>query len=1110
MANITQELGFDVQKALASLDSLNKSISSFNRRIGSLGKTLNRFNTAGNAAAAVFNNVNTASGSVQQGLNSATKSTERLTVSWQLLTRVVVTQLIVRSLRRVQATFTDAAKSAIEFGTRVEEIQTIANGTFGTSTQLSNTIRQLSDEFGSPILDTAAGLYQTISNQIGNSAREQVEFTRAVQVFAKVGVASVNNSVNLLSGTLNAYGKGVIEVNQISSQFFRTIELGRTTASELAGAFGRVVPFGEALGVNLSELQGILAGLTIRGIKTTEAVTQMRGILNSLLKPTQEMRAALERLGFATGEQAVRTLGLVGTIKELRSAGGDFNRLFPRIRARAGAEAIANQSDAFDELNRKISETENNLTNLKFAQFIEADSQKAIIALNKLKNFFTVDVGPSLVKGFVRVIEAFQDVSTRLGQFTGFSNLTPEQLQAFRELEAEMVRTKKESEAFSAKLEVDFLKAQRKTEESIRKIRQSIRGLSQQFIQETKDADFQNTVFTDRVKDSLNRTIRDRERLISVIKRQVSESLKLRDASEQRVLDIRTSQSDRQFEFDLRGFNQLEQFDELLSKARREAGAAAEQINRASDPQVAARATQQFQRAIQFADRARQLAVSRGDRTAEEGAVRQINVLLSKQVGFELQLQKIQTDRADKLRQEQVAQEKRNQQLRESAKLLLANLKTTDETGAPLSGEALARQQRNQQKALADFQKSAFQQKDLSAFDILGLTRLIRDFQADFQRRPIKLRFDVEQGARDAVTRTQAVFDRARQAVQRAIGPDDLQRLLDQTGGGELRGISDLQRRLTEFQSQLTKRRTEETTVSKLKRDIEDTQKVLPNLLKQLSSLDAVQQRDLSGRGRRVFQAAGVRSNLPEALGGLRGQELDNFILKSLPQADKQLLQSVGEFNRLVNEVKALGNSGDVTKTQVDDLTKRITALRESTESISQLQNAFPNLTAALLPLQKIAAQGEKIKTIESQFNLNGIPEAESLQQRLVDGFARVQRAATINVRVNSNNQLDRILSGQEPAPSGRAHGGPTQGSDTINALLSPGETVVNARQSRRHFAMLQALNADQRLRLNHGGAVTNVGDVTVNVNESSSPRMTARAVASELRREFRRGTSKL
>ena len=87
------------------------------------------------------------------------------------------------------------------------------------------------------------------------------------------------------------------------------------------------------------------------------------------------------------------------------------------------------------------------------------------------------------------------------------------------------------------------------------------------------------------------------------------------------------------------------------------------------------------------------------------------------------------------------------------------------------------------------------------------------------------------------------------------------------------------------------------------------------------------------------------------------------------------------------------------------------------------------------------------------------------------------------------------------------ARGG-SVGTDTIPAMLSPGEFVVNAKSSKQFFAQLTAMNAGVKpIFRQGGGSVTNVGDVNITVQGSAEPRQTARETMRAFRRETRRNS---
>jgi len=121
---------------------------------------------------------------------------------------------------------------------------------------------------------------------------------------------------------------------------------------------------------------------------------------------------------------------------------------------------------------------------------------------------------------------------------------------------------------------------------------------------------------------------------------------------------------------------------------------------------------------------------------------------------------------------------------------------------------------------------------------------------------------------------------------------------------------------------------------------------------------------------------------------------------------------------------------------------------------------------------------------------------------------SRIQKAKTLQaIQATEAAAQPRALGGLIH----RADGGfAPRGTDTVPAMLSPGEFVVNAKSARKFYSQLVAINRGSAPQYRaDGGSVTNVGDISISVNGAASPRDTARAVQKQLRREFRRGTSK-
>ena len=83
-----------------------------------------------------------------------------------------------------------------------------------------------------------------------------------------------------------------------------------------------------------------------------------------------------------------------------------------------------------------------------------------------------------------------------------------------------------------------------------------------------------------------------------------------------------------------------------------------------------------------------------------------------------------------------------------------------------------------------------------------------------------------------------------------------------------------------------------------------------------------------------------------------------------------------------------------------------------------------------------------------------------------------------------------------------------SRGTDTVPAMLTPGEFIVNAKSTRKFYSELVSMNAGrQPIYRAQGGPVTTqtIGDIHVNVTGGSTSEKTIREIGPALRRELRR-----
>lgn len=211
---------------------------------------------------------------------------------------------------------TESLSRNIEIARGIGEIRTISQDAQLTTEEWRKSVQGLSIAYGKDVKDQMGAVYELISNQVAKG-QDAIKFMESANKFALATVSSTENSVNLLSSILNAYSMDVSETENISAKLFKTIELGRVKAAEFSDTIGNIAIVASKVGVNLDELLGSVATLTIQGEKYNHTATQLRGIMLKLLNPTEEMKEFFKSLGVETAKDAIELKGFAGLLQEM-------------------------------------------------------------------------------------------------------------------------------------------------------------------------------------------------------------------------------------------------------------------------------------------------------------------------------------------------------------------------------------------------------------------------------------------------------------------------------------------------------------------------------------------------------------------------------------------------------------------------------------------------------------------------------------------------------------------------------------------------------------------------------------------------------------------------
>lgn len=246
-----------------------------------------------------------------------------------------------------------AVKAAAEYETQLANVSTLLTGTeaeiAARTAEIGNEILDVSNRTGVATENLTDGMYQVIS-AFGDSA-DAAKILETAAKSAAAGNATTTDSVNLLSAVTKGYGDTSAEAVQKAADLsFATVRLGQTSFPELAASMGKVIPLASTLGVEQEQLFGAMATLTGVTGSTAEVVTQLKATMQGFLSPSKNMTAALESLGYESGQALFESEGLQGALEALKGAVNNdelaFAGLFSSVEAQTAVLAMAgNQSE---------------------------------------------------------------------------------------------------------------------------------------------------------------------------------------------------------------------------------------------------------------------------------------------------------------------------------------------------------------------------------------------------------------------------------------------------------------------------------------------------------------------------------------------------------------------------------------------------------------------------------------------------------------------------------------------------------------------------------------------------------------------------------------------
>ena len=238
-----------------------------------------------------------------------------------------------------------SAKVAADFEKSMTKIQTLVGVSAKQVDAWGKEILDLGPKLGKSPRELAEALFVVTS--AGQRGANAMKILKKAAKASALGLGETKEIARAVTSAMNAYGEENLDASRATDILTATVREGNLEASELAPVLGRVIGMASQLGISFEEVGASIATFTRLGVDSSEAVVGLRGIMNTLIRPTEQSEEALGELNLTMADlrKQVKEKGLARTLVDLveKYKGNEeaLGKVIPNVRALAAALGTA-------------------------------------------------------------------------------------------------------------------------------------------------------------------------------------------------------------------------------------------------------------------------------------------------------------------------------------------------------------------------------------------------------------------------------------------------------------------------------------------------------------------------------------------------------------------------------------------------------------------------------------------------------------------------------------------------------------------------------------------------------------------------------------------------
>lgn len=314
-----------------------------------------------------------------------------------------------------------STKLAGDFQKGLMEVTTLMKGsTEITLKNLGKELTNVANASGLALDSLTKAKYDIVSAGFSGAAESAIILEQASKL-AVAGVTSAAGAADILTSALNAFGSEADKAQEVSDTLFTTMQLGKTTITELGASIGQVLPFAKSFNLSLKSVGASMATLTASGINTAESSTALKNAIVALETPSDSSRKVMKELGIEVKRFDDGTVDLVGTLKQFEGVDAQvIKKIIPSIQAQLGVKTLVNNIGDLEK-NLKGFEESAGSTQGGFEKMIEAFNIQMSILKNNFQTVF-IEIGNVIIERIQPHINTLNKEFKKLNEI-GFDNL---------------------------------------------------------------------------------------------------------------------------------------------------------------------------------------------------------------------------------------------------------------------------------------------------------------------------------------------------------------------------------------------------------------------------------------------------------------------------------------------------------------------------------------------------------------------------------------------------------------------------------------------------------------------------------------------------------------